>query len=208
MAVPTHPIHIENRFENIGNPVQKQAGPQSPYSPLAPPKAQPNIKYLNARNRVPRNELFGEQIRDGKIVVVGFRNDPVIGVDVAQPMAHANVIYRNSNKDEIAEVSTGLWEDDSASDTYLKAGTTKYLIVLLVRSGKSFKVWGEHRATNFGTSYIVAECEQLDEAVAEIEIRIIASGSVGRCLWTGILVARVPEGGNEPQFSIRPDSPG
>ena len=135
---PTAPIHIENRLENIGNPMQMQAGVQRVAAPVplraSPFKPQPpEVKAFPSR--IAQLHDFYNFAPGTPMVLVPFRNDSVFGQDQE---FQAQLIYKDTTGNEIANVARGTWFPltKNPTKTEFETGVVHELALLFIDQGK------------------------------------------------------------------------
>jgi hypothetical protein len=172
-------IHIENRLENIGNPIQKQSNEQRLSTPLSEPARKvepPEVKPLPSHTS--RLNKFSQFAGDTPMLLVPFRNDSVVGQDLE---FSAHIIYRTCDGKEIADVARGTWFPLTRNPLYtnFETGMTREIAVLFFAEGKPFKPilhWLQEgsgrRVIRFPEVW--PKPDEINDAISIIEVRLLS----------------------------------
>jgi hypothetical protein len=184
------PIHIENRLENIGNPVNTQNHPQAATTlpqPPAPPKPEPNIKFLGVRPikvsfsaNVPLQLCSFHEQADGKLdcVVAYFRNEAIYGKTV-KPIyeARAHLKLFDASGAEIGNgISRAFWLGHTHDTVDLVPNGESGCVMLLLRDGGKISIPAKTRhTTSSGYDTVGESYQDLSEPPFRIEISLLGA---------------------------------
>jgi hypothetical protein len=184
------PIHIENRLENIGNPVNTQDNRQAAISlsqPPAPPKPEPNIKFLGVRPvkvsfaaNVPLQLCSFHEQADGKIdcVVACFRNEAIYGKTV-KPIydARAHLKLFDASGAEIGNgIARSFWLGRTHDTIDLVPNGESGCVMLLLRDDGKISIPAKTRHTSSNGYDTIGESYQdLREPPFRIEICLLGT---------------------------------
>ena len=201
---------IANPTINVNVPNQSQP-PPTMEPVLPPPKPQPNIKFVESRPvevHAGGGEFYEspQGLGDHRVVVACFRNDGIVGQEVDQPHVRGQIIFRDSEGREIADVAKGVWLQEYKDAVYFPVGAKQCLILLLLtRQGTLKRLWKYTYTTEHswmgGPSFAVGDAV-ISERIAMVEINLLES-TTGTCVMQVLLGTEESEDGQLPRLALK-----
>jgi hypothetical protein len=170
---------------NIGSPSPMHQQGTQPLKPISKRKLNINLveaKWTGVHPGSDSRALFHESppgLHDLFAAVVCFRNDPIVGESIEQPTLKAQIVFRDANGAEIADVPRAVWLGQYGESTTFETGQKKCLIVFLQSSQNTLmKLWNESYTTETswmsGGHLFRIRSEALTGMAASFEISLIS----------------------------------
>jgi hypothetical protein len=175
--------------QNINSPTTINVG--VPHPPPVPttktPQLDPkyNLRFVEAKSvqahadQDVRIHESAQGLGDFLVSVVCFRNEPVVGKQVQEPMLKSHVTYKDKNGEEIADAPRGVWLGEYGETTHFELGKKKCLIIfVLSKQHTLIKVWNETYTTETswmanGPLFRIGH-DGLPGNVSSVEVRLMA----------------------------------
>jgi hypothetical protein len=175
--------------QNINSPTTINLGVphSSPVPTTKSPQPEPkyNLRFVDTKPvqaHVGKDDKIFEsphELGEFQVSIVCFRNEPVVGKRVQEPVLKSHIIYKDENGKEITDTPRGVWLGEYGETTHFELGKKKCLIIfLLSKQNTLIKLWNETYTTEHswmanGPLFRIGH-EGIADDVTSVEVRLLA----------------------------------